>query len=109
MTNNLSDISVRGLKKAIKIKTKLETLQGLLNDILGASGVDLSDSTPKRRMSAAGRRRIAAAQRARWAKVKGKKPGSKGKRRMSATARARISAAAKRRWKAAKAAGKSKL
>ena len=64
-------------------------------------------------MSAAGRASIAAAQKARWAKVKGKKssakPVKKAKRKMSAAARAKISAAAKKRWAKAKAAGKTKL
>jgi len=66
-------------------------------------------------MSAAGRARIAAAQRARWAKLKGKVTPAgnsmpqKPKRRMSAAARKAIAAAAKKRWAAAKAAGKNKL
>ena len=54
-------------------------------------------------MSAAGRARIAAAQRARWARVKAQKSGSapkrsKTKRKMSSAAIARIRAAQKARW-----------
>jgi hypothetical protein len=90
-------------------------------------------------MSAAGRRAIAAAARARWAKVKSTKPGTKAgrklsakglaniragvlkrmesqskattkpKRKMSAAGRAALAAAAKARWAKAKAAGKSTL
>jgi hypothetical protein len=63
-------------------------------------------------MSAAGRARIAAAQKARWAKIKGAKPAPKApakKRTMSAAGRARISAAAKARWAKARAAGKKTL
>jgi hypothetical protein len=71
-------------------------------------------------MSAAGRARIAAAARARWAKVRaakgqGNAPSStslktSGKRRtMSAGAKAKIAAAARARWAKAKAAGKSRL
>lgn len=49
-------------------------------------------------MSAAARRKIAAAARARWAKVRaGAKPARK-KRKMSAAARAKIAAAARARW-----------
>jgi mRNA-degrading endonuclease HigB of HigAB toxin-antitoxin module len=77
-------------------------------------------------MSAAGRARIAAAQKARWAKVKGgteqavkalvaaakaadvTKPG-KIKRTFSAAHLAKIRAAAKKRWAKAKAAGKNRL
>jgi hypothetical protein len=58
-------------------------------------------TTRKRRIiSAAGRKRIAAAQRTRWAKIKGHKVSisvRKG-REMSAAARKRIVAAQKARW-----------
>src|ERR1700722_7542866 len=57
---------------------------------------------PTRTISASGRKRIAAAQRARWAKLKAKnvvpispKPG---KRTMSASARRKIAAAQRARW-----------
>jgi hypothetical protein len=55
----------------------------------------------KRTISAAGRARIAAAQRARWAKSKGQKVVSARRRKgrtMSAAARNRIVAAQKARW-----------
>jgi hypothetical protein len=55
----------------------------------------------KRTISAAGRQRIAAAQRARWAKIKGQKVVSISSRKghtMSAAARKRIVAAQKARW-----------
>jgi hypothetical protein len=58
--------------------------------------------THKRRtISAAGRKRIAAAQRARWARIKGQKIisiSSRKGRTMSAAARKRIAAAQKARW-----------
>jgi hypothetical protein len=95
--------SVAQLKRAIKIKTKLEALQNQLDSLLGSDSSD--DRTPRRKMSAAGRARIAAGQKARWAKKKGKK----GRKKMSAAGRARIAAAARARWKAAKAAGRSRL
>jgi hypothetical protein len=54
---------------------------------------------PRRKMSAKGRARIAAAQRARWAKVKGQAKSPKpGKRTMSASARRKIAAAQRARW-----------
>jgi hypothetical protein len=63
-------------------------------------------------VSAAGRARIAAAQRARWAKVKAK--SNKGnvvtmskKRTMSAAARRKIAAAQRARWAKVKAAKKT--
>jgi hypothetical protein len=53
----------------------------------------------RRKMSAKGRARIAAAQRARWAKVKEQQTASKlGKRAMSASARRKIAAAQRARW-----------
>jgi hypothetical protein len=53
--------------------------------------------SPRRRMSKAARKRIAAAQRARWAKLKGKRLG-KARRRMSKAARNRMAAAQRARW-----------
>jgi len=58
-------------------------------------------TSTRRTMSAAGRARIAAAQRARWAKVKGKQTTTATpikKRKLSAAALARIRAAQKARW-----------
>jgi hypothetical protein len=68
-----------------------------------------SGSRTRGKISAAGRARIAAAQRARWAKMKGR--GSnivtiRKKRTMSADARRRIAAAQRARWAKVKAAKK---
>jgi len=52
----------------------------------------------KQQISAAGRKRIAAAQRARWAKVRGESKVVVPKRTMSAKSRAKIAAAQRRRW-----------
>ena len=66
----------------------------------------------RRKISAAGRARIAAAQRARWAKVRGTGKQKQNvvsmpkKRTMSATARRRIAAAQRARWAKVKAAQK---
>ena len=59
-----------------------------------------SKTKPRRKMSAKGRARIVAAQKARWAKVKGQKvvPIAKAKRTMSASARRKIAAAQRARW-----------
>jgi len=64
-------------------------------------------AAPARTMSASARRRIAAAQRARWAKQKGTQAASgtaRPKRRISAAGIARIRAAAKARWAKVRAA-----
>lgn len=58
-------------------------------------------------MSAAGRARIAAAQKVRWAKLKAKKAApKKATRKISAAGRAKIAAAQKARWAKIKAAKK---
>lgn len=68
----------------------------------------LPKATGRRTVSAAARRHIAAAQRARWARVKGQKvvPIKAGKRHISAAGRARIAAAARARWAKVRAAKK---
>jgi hypothetical protein len=63
----------------------------------------------RRTMSPAGRRKIAAAQRRRWAELKDKKAlQEKPKRKMSAAARKRIGDAARKRWALVKAKQKGK-
>jgi len=56
-------------------------------------------------MSAAARRKISLAQKARWAKAKGHAP--KGKRTMSAAGRRRIAAAQRARWAKVRAGKKN--
>jgi hypothetical protein len=99
MTNLESVVQV--LRKEHARLTK--QIQGV-SAALAAFGATYKGSVgTKRKMTAAGRARIAAAQRARWAKVKGK--GGKGnslalpkKRTMSAAARKRIADAQRARW-----------
>jgi hypothetical protein len=108
----MTNLSASQLRRAADIKDKIESLQKQLTRLLG--GTDGAAAPRKRRkMSAAGRRKIAAAQKARWAKVKGRKsaakPVKKARRKMSAAGRAKIAAAAKARWAKAKAQGKRTL
>jgi hypothetical protein len=67
---------------------------------LAAFGATYSNGTgTRRKMSAAGRARIVAAQRARWAKIKGTGKGTmQRKRTMSVAARKKIAAAQRARW-----------
>ena len=60
----------------------------------------------RKKMSAAGRRAIAKAQKARWAKVKTAAKPAKKRKKMSAAGRARIAAFQKARWAKIKAAKK---
>ena len=105
----ISNLSAQQLRQAATIKEQIDSLQSELGRLLGSS---ISSASGKRTMSAAARAKIAATQKARWAKLNGKKAGKpvkSGKRTMSAAARAKIAAAAKARWAKAKAAGKRSL
>jgi len=103
------------LKEAVTVAEQIEKLQAALASLIGGSSsvasVPKSAPTPaakpgKRTMSPEARARIAAAQRARWAKSKGTStPVVKtGKRTMSPEARARIAAAQRARWAKSKGA-----
>ena len=65
--------------------------------VLGKVNGTYASQVPVRTISAAGRKRIAAAQRARWAKVRGKAKVAP-KRTMSASSRRKIAAAQRARW-----------
>lgn len=114
----LHNLTVIQLEKAISIKEEIERMEGQLAAILGDGGVPVKLGRPKgsRTMSAEARARIAAGQKARWAKfraAKGSEPKAdtapRKRRKMSAAGRANIVAAAKARWAKVKAAGKNAL
>ena len=78
-----------------RLSSRLEQLNKAVSALTGAS------STHRGTISPAGRARIAAAQRARWAKTKSQKVVSivsRKRRKMSAAAIARIRAAQRARW-----------
>lgn len=105
----LQNLTTDQLRKAISIKEEIERLEGELAGITGNGAPAPRKWRKRRRMSRAAKAAIAAAQRARWAKIKGGKATPKKRRRMSAAGRANIAAAAKVRWARAKAAGKTRL
>ena len=112
MSTQLSSLTATQLRRAAGLKEKIDALTRELALMLGAPASLSAKAPKKRKMSRAGRAKVAAAQRARWAKIKGAKPAAKapGKRRkMSAAAKAKISAVAKARWAKAKASGKKSL
>jgi hypothetical protein len=93
---NLSSVLKELEQERARLSSQLERLNNALS-ALSVEGV----SRRGRSISAAGRARIAAAQRARWAKVKGRKVVSinaNKKRKLSGAALARIRAAQKERW-----------
>ncbi len=72
--SNISEISVKQLKRALVLREKISKFQGQLEAILGHSGGTAVGGVRKRRkMSASARAKIAAAQRKRWAAVKAAK------------------------------------
>jgi hypothetical protein len=93
---NLTSVLNQLSQERTRLTSQLENLTNALSALHGISKTE----TRKGTMSAAGRARIAAAQRARWAKLKGKKVVSitAHKRTMSASARRSIAAAQKARW-----------
>jgi hypothetical protein len=112
--STLTDLSIRQLKQAVAISEQIESLEDELNRLLESSAATAAPATGtgRRKVSAAGRARMAAAQKTRWAKIKGNGDGTtdrKPRRKMSAAGRARIAATARARWAKAKAAGKNRL
>ena len=66
---SIINVSVQQLRQAVGIKEQIERLQGELVGIL-TGGRSASAAPARRTMSPSARARIAAAQRARWARVR---------------------------------------
>jgi len=106
MNNNnlLAKLSVQQLKRALAIKQAMADLEKELGQILGdePTAARPAPRSRKRKMSAAARASISAAQTARWAeRKKAATPGKalpRKKGEMSAAGRARITAGTKARW-----------
>jgi hypothetical protein len=96
------DTSAKALQEAISIRRQIDTLEKRLSSILGGSSTRPATHTGRRRMSAATRGKLAAAARARWAKIKAgtKKAPSKKKGGITAAGRRRLSQLMKARWAA---------
>lgn len=108
MNSLFSSISAQDLRRAAKIREKIDTLQSELARILGSDAVTSSrESGLRRKVSATTRAKIAAGARARWAKVA--RAAGLSRKKRSPAVRARLAAIARERWKKAKAAGKSTL
>jgi hypothetical protein len=94
---NLSQIVGQLKTEAERLTQQLRMISGALAAFGAASG----NRASVRRLSAAGRKRIAAAQRARWAKIRGDKQkivAMPKRRTMSAASRKKIAAAQRARW-----------
>jgi hypothetical protein len=131
---SITHLTAEQLHRAARIREQIDKLESEFAALLAIAGDALVTvrgrgrpaksvvtpkqpaSTPKRRMSKAGRARIAAAAKARWAKFRAAgKVGAptptapKRERKISAAARAKMAIAAKARWAKVKAAGKKRL
>src|SRR5580692_8179036 len=112
---NLSHIVDQLQTQRKQVQSELGRLDAAISALRGLSSgngsgiVQGTSSRPHRTMSAASRRAISIAQKARWAKRAGNAQAhaTKPKRTMSASARRKIAAAQKARWAAWKAKQKS--
>jgi hypothetical protein len=115
---NITTLSPKALRRAADIQEKIQSLQNELKEIVGGEvptpvkATEAPTKPKKRKMSAAGRAAIAAAAKARWAKIKGTAPSAKPakepkKRKMSAEGLANIRAGVAKRM-AAQAKGVQK-
>lgn len=109
MTNLLGNVVQTLRNEHDRLSKEMKAVAAALSAFSAAYG---KGTRPRRTISAAGRARIAAAQRARWAKVKAEDGSRKvvimpKTRTMSAGARKRIAAAQRARWAKLKTAKKS--
>jgi hypothetical protein len=105
------NLTPKQLRKAADIQEKIQSLQEELGQLLGAevsSPVAATEARKKRKkVNAAGRARMRAAQIARWVKIKetapSAKPAKKAKRKLTPA----MKAALERAWAARRAKGKA--
>jgi len=95
---NVSSIIAQLKQERDRVERQLSGLNAALTAFAGVYSGSARNGNGKRQISAAGRKRIAAAQRARWAGIRGKAKVATPKRTMSASARRKIAAAQRRRW-----------
>ena len=110
LTAEILDAAIEGFElRKVRIDKQIAQVRQLLNgDQPVAASTSETQNEPRRKMSAAARKRIGDAQRKRWAATKGDtetapKTATKPKRKLSAAGRAAIVAALKNRWAAKKA------
>jgi hypothetical protein len=109
---NLFDLTPQQLKRAASIKEQIDRLNKQLRGILGAPATPRAAPTRNPGMSASVKKKIAATQKARWAKLRASKPATASARPaakktvISTATRAKLSAKLKAYWAAKKKSGK---
>ena len=109
LTAEILDAAIEGFEaRKVRIDEQIARVRQLLNgDRPVAASTPEPQNEPRRRMSAATRKRMGEAQRKRWATKSvvetASKSAAKPKRKLSAAGRAAIVAALKKRWAAKKA------
>jgi peptidoglycan hydrolase CwlO-like protein len=114
LSNEIIEAAIAGFQGQKKhIDEQVAELRAMLSGRSSkpTTATDEAEKGPRRKISTAGRKRMAAAQKKRWAAVKGEttapaKKTSKPKRKLSAAGRAAIVAAMKKRWADKKTAKK---
>jgi Spy/CpxP family protein refolding chaperone len=103
------DISVKALEEAVSIRRQIDSLEKRLSTILSGAPARPAIAVGPRHVSAATRAKLAAATRARWARIKaGKKKAAPKKKKggLTPAGRRKLSQLMKARWAARrKAAG----
>ena len=108
---SISDLTINQLKRAVAIKEQIERLNKELRVVLGAPVKSRAASKKNRTLSAVARRKIGAAQKARWANLRRAKPATRSvkpaakakKKRVIAATKAKLSAKLKAYWATKKA------
>jgi hypothetical protein len=108
---NLSNVVSQLQAQRKQVQFELSRLDAAISALRGSGArngsetIRVASSRPRRTLSAAGRRAISLAQKARWAKRGANAQGgtTKPKRTMSTAARRKIAAAQRARWAALKA------
>jgi hypothetical protein len=113
LTTEILTAAVAGFEEQKRrIDVQIAGLRQILDGNSPIDGAALETAKPRRKMSAAGRKSVAAAQPKRWAEARKQSGGTskvgpapaKKKRKLSAAGRKAIIAATKRRWAAVKKA-----
>jgi len=102
LTREILSAAIEGFEAQ---KKRIDAHIAELRGMFAPAAPETSAPPKKRRMSAAGRKAIAEAQRKRWAATRNTQevPAKKAKHKLSAAGRKAISEAAKKRWAAKKA------